>query len=110
MGSEHVNCEFLGKYGELCRSVRWVELLDGTVRARLMTDTYPTEIPSADPDFSAAVLSGLRRVPWRPEHNWIFPKKCRRRMVFLSWVGRSLGLNPTWTLGVLPFIAVAAEG
>jgi len=99
--------EFPGPCGLTYCSARWAELLDGTILARLMTDGCPTEVMSGiDPGFAQVVLAALRCVPWAPAHHWIYPRRCRERLVFLSWVGRCLGLQPTWTLGVLPFLAL----
>lgn len=89
---------FPGPGGLTYYSARWVELLDGTTLARLMTDAHPTEVVSGiDSHFAQVALESLRRVSWAPAHHWVFPRPCRDRMVFLSWVGRELGLNPTWT-------------
>lgn len=89
------------------QSARWVELLDGNVLARLMTDGRPTCVmPWAHPSSINAVLSGIRRVAWEPDRCWMFPWWHVDRMAFLSWVGKELKLNPAWTAGVLPFLAI----
>merc|ERR1712110_196709 len=86
-------------------SVQWVELLDGTVRARMMTDPNPTEVMSRDRRaFSENVLPILRRVPWAPEHHWLFPWTSQRRLVFVAWVGRVLGLDSSSIKLVLQFV------
>lgn len=92
------------------QSARWVELLDGTVLARLMTDGRPTCVmPWAHPRSINAVLAGTRKVAWSPERSWMYPQWHKDRMVFLSWVGKVLKLNPAWTAGVLPFLPIEAR-
>lgn len=87
------------------QSARWVELMDGTVLARLMTDGRPTCVmPWAHPSTINGVLSALRRVPWAAEHSWIFPRWHIDRLVFLAWVGRTLRLDPAWSTTVLSFL------
>lgn len=101
------NIEFEGPDGLICSSARWVQLLGGVVLARLMTDARPTEVGSGvDPQWAQHVLSCLRQVAWSPDVHWIFPWRSRNRLLFLSWVGKSLGLNPAWTAGVLPFLSM----
>lgn len=98
---------FDGPGGLVCCSARWVELLDGVLLARLMTDAWPTEVVNEmDPAWSQEVLAGIRRAVWAPEHHGVFPQSCRDRLRFLSWVGRVLGLSPTWDVVVLPFLSM----
>lgn len=90
-----------------CSSARWAELLCGPVLARLMTDSWPTEVfNEVDPAWSQEVFAALRRVVWAPELHWVFPRQCRKRLTFLSWLGRALGLSPTWNVAVLPFLSM----
>merc|ERR1740122_614434 len=72
-----------------------------------MTDSYPTMAPGQDSTFPEGVLRGLRRVPWEPEHDCLFPWPSRRRMLFLAWVGTVLGLQPAWTRRILPYVGWA---
>lgn len=105
-----IGVEFVSDDGLTCYSARWAELLEGTVLARLMTDARPTEVGGGtDPSWSQDVLSCLRCIVWRPELHWIFPRRCRDRLVFLIWVGRAMRLEPAWTMRVLPFLSAEAS-
>jgi len=87
-------------------SARWYELLDGSILAQLMPDRFPILVPSAiNPLFWQPAIVSLREIPWAPEHHWVFPQECQDRLVFLSWIGRVLGLHPTWVVKVLPLLA-----
>lgn len=94
----------------LYHSARWAELLSGVVLARLMTDETPTEMLSGfnhervDPALTKAVFASIREVEWEPQLHWMFPVRVKDRMRYLSWVGGQLGLNPIWTMKVLPFL------
>mmetsp|Transcript_87979 Transcript_87979/g.273444 ORF Transcript_87979/g.273444 Transcript_87979/m.273444 type:complete len:315 (+) Transcript_87979:76-1020(+) len=98
----HLRCR--GPQGERCRSARWVELLDGRVIARLMSDSIPTMAFDYRTDFIGAVLAGLRMVPWAPALHWAHTPRTKGRQLFLSWVGRVLRLNPAWTELLLLFV------
>jgi hypothetical protein len=95
---------FMGPDGLGYHSARWAALLDGTIVARLMTDRHPTMAPGPDSTFAEGLLRGIRRVPWSPSDDWLFPWHCRRRMVFLAWVGHALGLQQVWARIVLPLV------
>lgn len=101
---EMCGISFIGPDGLRYHSVRWVALLDGTIKARLMTDSYPTIAPGHDSTFSEGILRGIRHVPWSPAHHRLFPQPCRQRMVFLTWVGNMVGLQTVWTKAVLPLV------
>eukprot|EP00928_Gymnodinium_smaydae_P045561 TRINITY_DN30362_c0_g3_i1.p1 TRINITY_DN30362_c0_g3~~TRINITY_DN30362_c0_g3_i1.p1 ORF type:complete len:546 (-),score=71.74 TRINITY_DN30362_c0_g3_i1:25-1662(-) len=101
---EALNCEFTGPHGDLCRSIRWAELLTGCVVTRMMSDPYPTMNFSSDPSWADGVLQSLRCMPWSAESHWVFPPDARLRMLFLSWIGKVLGMNPIWNMAVLPFV------
>mmetsp|Transcript_103351 Transcript_103351/g.322066 ORF Transcript_103351/g.322066 Transcript_103351/m.322066 type:complete len:353 (+) Transcript_103351:95-1153(+) len=97
--------DFVGPQGFMCHSARWVELLDGRVLARMMSDPSPTHFGNFDqPAFGAAVLAGLRMVQWTLETHWVFPSRCQARLYFIAWVGKLLGLNGVWTNLVIPFL------
>lgn len=99
--------EFAGPDGLVCYSARWAELLGGAVLARLMTDGQPTAAGGGvDPHWAAEALASLRHVVWAPKRHWAFPRRVRDRLLFISWVGRSLGLNPSWNLAVLPCLSM----
>mmetsp|Transcript_100229 Transcript_100229/g.198784 ORF Transcript_100229/g.198784 Transcript_100229/m.198784 type:complete len:405 (+) Transcript_100229:87-1301(+) len=91
------------------RTVRWVELLDGTVLARLLTDGYPavTRNWASFPTMSAALRS-IRKVPWTPRLHWAFPEEYRKRVQFLLCLGHRLNLGSPWREVVLPFLASLA--
>jgi len=92
------------------QSARWVELLDGTVLARLMTDGRPTCVmPWAHPCSINAVLAGIREVPWDPDRFWMFPRWHKDRLVFLAWVGSMLRLNPIWIINMFPFLPMEPQ-
>jgi hypothetical protein len=89
------------------QSAQWLERMDGTVHARLMTDATPGYLHAwADTDVINGVLKGLRRTVWSPSYCWVFPRWQRDRMAFLHWVGDQLRLNPLWSAAVLPFLGV----
>lgn len=91
------------------RTVRWVELFDGTVLARLLTDGYPaiTRNWASVPTISTALRS-LRKVPWSPRLHWAFPEEYRKRIHFLMCLGHRLNLGGPWREVVLPFLASLA--
>lgn len=101
---EVCNISCLGPARLRCCSARWAALLDGTIVARLMTDSHPTLALDDDSDLAEEMLQGIRQIPWAPSDDWLFPWHCRRRMVFLVWIGRALGLQQVWAHVVLPLV------
>jgi hypothetical protein len=91
------------------RTVRWVELLDGTVVARLLMDGYPTVSRNwaSLPTMSTALRS-LCQVPWSARLHWAFPEEYRKRIHFLLCLGHRLKLGSSWSAVVLPFLACLA--
>eukprot|EP00931_Biecheleriopsis_adriatica_P073756 TRINITY_DN47984_c0_g1_i1.p1 TRINITY_DN47984_c0_g1~~TRINITY_DN47984_c0_g1_i1.p1 ORF type:complete len:276 (-),score=43.76 TRINITY_DN47984_c0_g1_i1:118-945(-) len=93
-------------------SARWVELLDGTVCVRWMNAPLQClcldyRMPHERFIANSVLMAALRRVPFSPEHAWIFPHWHRDRFAFLTWVGKELGFrDELWIAGVLPFLAV----
>jgi len=88
------------------RTVRWVELLDGTVLARLHMDSYPAVTRNwANFPTMSTVLGSLCKVPWSPRLHWAFPEDYRKRIHFLLCVGHRLNLGSPWSQVVLPFFA-----
>jgi len=92
------------------RTVRWVELLDGTVLARLLLHNHPTvtkqnwlNIPTR-----STALRSLSKLPWSPRLHWAFPKEYRKRIHFLLCLGYRLNLGSPWREVVLPFFASLA--
>jgi hypothetical protein len=95
------------------RCVKWVERLNGTVIALLLTkggsrlnDMRLSESWVMDEWFCEGVMLALRTIPWAPEYAWLFPQWYRDRMAFLHWVGKVLQLNPAWQHVVLSFLPV----
>jgi len=101
---EVCDVSFMGPARLRYHSTRWAALLDGTIVAKLMTDSHPTMALDEDSAFAEELLRGIRQVPWVPSDNWLFPWHCRRRMVFLAWIGRALGLQQVWAHIVLPLV------
>jgi len=88
------------------RTVRWVELLDGTVLARLLTDGYPAVARNwASFLMMSMALRSIRKVPWSPRLHWAFPEEYRKRIYFLLCLGHRLNLGGPWREVVLPFLA-----
>jgi len=88
------------------RTVRWVEMLDGTVLARLLVDGYPTVTQNwANFRTMNTALDSLRKVPWSPRLHWAFPEEYRKRIHFLLCLGHRLKLGSPWSELVLPFLA-----
>jgi len=91
--------------GLIYSSARWVQLLDGTILARLMTDARPTEIGGVDEAWCQDALQSIRSTVWCPELHWLFPRRAQQRLRFLAWLGKQLNLEPWWTLYVLPYLS-----
>jgi len=91
------------------RTVRWVELLDGTVLARLLLDGYPAVTRNYWANFPtmSTALRSLCKVPWSPRLHWAFPEEYRKRIHFLLCLGHrlNLGNSGVWCGVVLPFLA-----
>lgn len=93
------------------KSARSVELLNGIVLARLMTDGRPSCVMQwADPWSINRILSSLRLVIWNSKRHWMFPPWHQKKLLFVAWIGKELGLNPIWADCILPFLPIEAEG
>lgn len=93
-------------------SCRWVELLNGSVLARLMSPDltglclHRLMVPERF-RVTQALLAALRRVTWAPEHAFIFPDWHQHGMALISWIGKELGFGMfLWADKVLPFLPI----
>lgn len=94
------------------QSCRWVELLNGSVVARLLSSDlgglclHHRMVPERF-RITQVLLAGLRRVPWTPQHAWMFPEWHQHRMALISWIGKELGFGVfLWADKVVPFLPI----
>jgi len=85
----------------LVRSATWIQLMDGTVKCRLMTDSMPTDGPWLD---WLVLLRTLQQMPFQPALHRLCPERSLQRFRLLSRVGSSLALQPVWDSHVLGFL------
>lgn len=97
------------------QSCRWMELLNGSVLARLLSADLAglcldRKMVPERLRITQVLLASLRRVHWAPEHAWIFPEWHQKRMAFISWIGKELGFGVfLWADKVVSFLPIEPD-